>query len=50
MGDPVSPNICRESGEIKADFIKRIADYVNWEIPKEIDFSKVVNNDKSKYM
>ena len=34
-------NLKREDSETKVDFIKRIAKYVEWIIPDDIDFSRI---------
>jgi hypothetical protein len=37
-------NINRGASETKVDFIRRIARYVDWKIPKETYFSKIIDN------
>ena len=34
-------NLKRMDAETQIDFIKRIANYVGWSIPADIDFSKI---------
>jgi hypothetical protein len=41
-------NMSRETAETKVDFIKRIAKYVDWKIPKETDFSRITENNHDR--
>lgn len=41
-------NMNRGASETKVDFIKRIAEYVDWKIPKGTDFSKIIDNNKDR--
>jgi hypothetical protein len=41
-------NINRGDSETTVDFIKRIAKDVNWEIPKETDFSRIAESNKDR--
>ena len=40
--------IVKKKDETTVDFIKRMAAYINWEIPVETDFSKITENQNSR--
>lgn len=41
-------NISRGDSETKVDFIRRIAKYVDWNIPKETDFSTIADKNQNR--